>query len=111
MSEELPKKLNLSPSNSYLNAGLKVTLGHHICELCACDHRVTSIISDVMVKPKGSTADEQEIDPLFWTYPPVSQDLWAWSRYCSDKCFGDVSKLDEICAVQGRVVNSGALCF
>lgn len=50
---------------------LKVTLGHHICELYACDHRVTSIILDVMVKPNGSTADEQEIDQLFWTYPRI----------------------------------------
>lgn len=99
MSEELQKEVNLNLSNSNLNAGTKVTLGHHICELYACDHRVTSIISDVMVKPQGSTADEQEIDQLFWTYPPASQNLCAWSRYCSDKCFGDVYKLDETCAV------------
>lgn len=99
MFEELQKKANLSPSNSYLNAGIKVTLGHHICELYACDHRVTSSISDVTVKPKGSTADEWEIDQLFWTYPTVSQNLCAWSRYYSDKCFGEVYRLDETCVV------------
>lgn len=51
--------------------------GHHICELHACDPRVTSIILNVMVKPKDSTSDEWEIDHPFWTDPTVSQNLCA----------------------------------
>lgn len=87
------RKANLNPSKSYLNASIRS--GHHICELHACDHRVTSTILSVMVKPKGSTAGEWEIDHFFWTDPTVSQNLCAWPRYYSDKCFGDIYTLDE----------------
>jgi len=56
---------------SYLNARIKITLGQPICELRACDQRVTSIIFNVMAKPIGSTADEWEIDHPFWTDPTI----------------------------------------
>jgi len=45
------------------------------------------------VKPKDSTADEWEIDHLFWTDPTIFQNRCAWPRYYSDKCFGDVYTL------------------
>lgn len=56
-----------------------------------------------MVKPKGSTADEWEID-LLWTDPAVSHNPCAWPRYCSGKCFGDIYALAETCVVYDIVV-------